>query len=664
MKTLRFITLLGFAGFSFFPVNGQLPKAVDSKIETVHVYRLGADITRSGIISLTEGVHAIYLPDIAENTDETLIQLSLPFGAIITRMEYRELGPDEKPKVDFGDNLQKLKAQQTKVDAINREITAIQGDFDFLRLNQQINTAGTTTAAQIQQADAYFSKRRRELANQLDKLNLDLEKEQQQLQAISLLVNEKRYSHIDNKKVVYAEIKCSKTINGKIQLKYFTSMAGWDPEYVVKSSGIGKEINFTMEAVVDQTTGEEWKNAEIILSTGNPSLATSLPSIPIWYIGENQYYIPMEASAPIAGSRSRTKTIDGYVFDNSTSEEIPRVYVGLYLGNQLIQTTSTDLDGYYSFKGVPAGYFTLKLESVGYDMTSVSGNTFASMSLIRQNVGMTSTSYELSEVTMAASEDDYGYKNRGGRISPNMTPEYDRKMAQASSNQSFIDGVKSKGNDKMLNEVIQLARPVVQIPQEFKLAQKLTIPGNGDPQRTIIKEEKATGNYYHRCRPALNANVFIQAEIPNQSALALLEGPGRVYYNDAYVGNIEIKANSVNDTMIVDFGRDQNVIVKRERIKLNKSQGFLSSKITEEFNYKIQVRNANAQAITLIVQDQLPVSNSTDVKVTAKELSGGRVNPESSVVKWTSTLESGSDKVILFNFEVVYPKDVYINLPR
>jgi 5-hydroxyisourate hydrolase-like protein (transthyretin family) len=73
--------------------------------------------------------------------------------------------------------------------------------------------------------------------------------------------------------------------------------------------------------------------------------------------------IPSVAHADAYGPADQ---ITGYVSDSATSDRIPYPTVYLYQGGEVVQTTSGDASGTYTFTGLSAGNYTVYAEAPGY----------------------------------------------------------------------------------------------------------------------------------------------------------------------------------------------------------------------------------------------------------------------------------------------------------
>src|SRR5690606_7302623 len=67
-------------------------------------------------------------------------------------------------------------------------------------------------------------------------------------------------------------------------VSYYTTNCGWRPVYDFRVKDVNGPATIVAKAAVFQQTGQEWKNVELSLSTGNPSLGNTMPLLNPWYI--------------------------------------------------------------------------------------------------------------------------------------------------------------------------------------------------------------------------------------------------------------------------------------------------------------------------------------------------------------------------------------------
>ena len=92
-----------------------------------------------------------------------------------------------------------------------------------------------------------------------------------------------------------------------------------------------------------------------------------------------------------------------------------------------------------------------------------------------------------------------------------------------------------------------------------------------------------------------------------------------------------------------------------------KEKSFFGNNRIDQFTWKIEIRNTKKTAIDLILRDQIPVSQNEEIKVEIKDISGGKLEEKSGIVKWRMILTPGQRIEKIISYELKYPKDKQIN---
>jgi uncharacterized protein (TIGR02231 family) len=74
-----------------------------------------------------------------------------------------------------------------------------------------------------------------------------------------------------------------------IAVSYYTPRAGWVPTYDMRVKTIDNTFKLVYKASVSQTTGIDWKQTKLTLSTSNPNLGTNIPVLNPWNL---QLFVP------------------------------------------------------------------------------------------------------------------------------------------------------------------------------------------------------------------------------------------------------------------------------------------------------------------------------------------------------------------------------------
>ncbi len=74
------------------------------------------------------------------------------------------------------------------------------------------------------------------------------------------------------------------------EISYVVGNAGWSSSYDIRAINTKSPLQLSYKANVFQSTGEEWKNVKLKLSTANPSESGLKPELTAWYLN---FYQPV-----------------------------------------------------------------------------------------------------------------------------------------------------------------------------------------------------------------------------------------------------------------------------------------------------------------------------------------------------------------------------------
>ena len=123
-----------------------------------------------------------------------------------------------------------------------------------------------------------------------------------------------------------------------------------------------------------------------------------------------------------------------------------------------------------------------------------------------------------------------------------------------------------------------------------------------------------------------------------------------------FIGTNYLNPVALQDTLGILLGKDERINIERKKLKDFEERRFFGSKTRESLSYEITIRNTKPEAISISVEDQIPVSTDESIKVTPKDISGGKLDKETGIITWDLELKSNETKKLRIDFEVEYPK--------
>jgi uncharacterized protein (TIGR02231 family) len=244
---------------------------------------------------------------------------------------------------------------------------------------------------------------------------------------------------------------------------------------------------------------------------------------------------------------------------------------------------------------------------------------------------------------------------------------YDEGLApalyQAQRNKAInVGGARAAGNvyatkdatPSSMNEYVTVDN--AGINTQFDIELPYTIPTDGKQHNVAIKKYDLNATYRYFAVPRMDKDAFLQAQITNWEDMNLMPGQTNIFYEGTFVGQGYIDIRNTSDTLTFSLGRDKKVIVKRAQDKKKRSVKTIGSNVKETFAYGISVRNTRRDNITLVLQDQLPVSNDKDIVIEDVETGNAEVVENTGLLKWTFNLKPNEVSEAKFGYTVKYPK--------
>ncbi|HXP51528.1 MAG TPA: DUF4139 domain-containing protein, partial [Bacteroidia bacterium] len=154
-------------------------------------------------------------------------------------------------------------------------------------LDNNRNTAGANTGTNAATVKAMYDFYMHEVSNINDSLMKMHKKEKVLLSRLSKIQSEMNEWHTKNDTLasdVEAIVSCDHAQNLSFRLSYLTYVAGWTPIYDLRAKDIKHNCQLTYKADVYQHTGEDWNNIDLTLSTSNPEVSQTAPSLAPWYL--------------------------------------------------------------------------------------------------------------------------------------------------------------------------------------------------------------------------------------------------------------------------------------------------------------------------------------------------------------------------------------------
>ena len=197
---------------------------------------------------------------------------------------------------------------------------------------------------------------------------------------------------------------------------------------------------------------------------------------------------------------------------------------------------------------------------------------------------------------------------------------------------------------------------------EFQIKTPYDIPSDGQQYVVSIGEETLPASYEYYAAPKLNPHAFLTANVTGWEQYRLLSGPANLFFEGAYLGKSQLNVNVASDTLSFSLGIDEGIVISREKEKQFTDKQFIGNKKTQTIGWEIEVRNSKRGAISIVIEDQYPVSTTEEIEVELGAHKGATVDKDNGKLRWELELESGKTEKLGFRYSVKYPKKMHVGL--
>ena len=261
---------------------------------------------------------------------------------------------------------------------------------------------------------------------------------------------------------------------------------------------------------------------------------------------------------------------------------------------------------------------------------------------------------------------------------PVLTPNYLRELIisrrsaplkyespKAMSNDAFGAALEGRVSGVMVTEDVGSAADLSTASQgalalDYDIAAKYDIPADGQPRQVAVARHSLPAEVIHFAVPKLDGDAFLLARVRGFDGLGLLAGPASVYLEGAFVARTQFDPEQTEDTLRVGLGRDARVQIKRQAIRELASRKVFGGAVKVQRGYSIELRNARADVVTLVLEDQVPVTQDERIKVKLLERDGAEFDPATGKLTWRLSLKPGERRTLRFSYEVEHPRALQV----
>lgn len=625
--------------FYCLTLSAQTKKNIETKIEKVTVFLEGAQVQRNAKVNLAAGKYELVFTNISPAIDKQSIQVKADNSVTVLSVIHQQNHLKEQQKQEEIKDIETLKeAQQEKIALQKNILNVFKQEETMLVKNQQIGGANNGLKATDLKDAADFQRNR---LTEVYQKQMETDRTIKKLEAELIKMN-RQLAELNQKadistSEIHVAINSKEPINSSFIITYLVKEAGWYPTYDIRVKDISSPINLQYKANVFQSSGEDWKDIKLFLSTGNPNENGTKPVISPWYL---KYIYAYQPSLNTIQGTYASGTVAGKITD-----EKGNVLPGASVRIKGTRTgVAADNNGSYKLIAKPGD--VLVVSGAGLETTEVVVGRSTTMDIVTQRTVIAGT-----EVVVTA----LGQTSGGSWLSGGY--ENTRQKKELGYSVSKVKSADIERNEN-LNTVISY-QPTTTI---YEINEPYTILNDGKNYTADIDGYEVKAQYEYYAAPKLEPDAFLTAKIVDWQQLNLLPGETNLFFEGTYLGKSMLDVTKAGDTLNISLGKDKAVVVKRTLLKDYSSKRFIGSNKTDTRQYEIVVRNNKVQAVNIIIEDQFPISTQKEIEVQDRKYNGARLDEDTQRLTWQLSVESKKENKVGFKYEVKYPKEKVLQL--
>jgi len=297
----------------------------------VTIYPDSALISRAANLKLSSGDQKIIFSDIIPDVDENSLRVSATptenikiLGAQVKKEFLKEEVSERVRQIK--DEIQKLEDEVDKLEN-NKKILSDEKEFlDSIRLysNGQIPKDLVTKMPAVKDLDDTFkfldTKLKENYAQIID-TELQIRETQKKTDVLKRELSEVSGPQKKLKRSIIVNLEVLKPGTFDLVVSYLVRGAYWQPIYDARANFEESKVELVSYGIIKQTTGEDWQDVEISLSTAKPAIGGRMPYINPWFLRPYQPRVMKDEINGMLGS-SRAKISYQYAaLEKETAQE-------------------------------------------------------------------------------------------------------------------------------------------------------------------------------------------------------------------------------------------------------------------------------------------------------------------------------------------------------
>ncbi|GAB3561589.1 hypothetical protein GCM10027578_02560 [Spirosoma luteolum] len=285
----RLLTTVLVASFTATTALAQVAdeQRVQATLRQATVFLTRAQLMAQATATIDAGTTRLIIDNAPAQTDPQSIQVSGKGDAVIQGVQFRTNFLDKAPRPASLQRLDdSLRINREAYEALVLQQSVLDEERKLILANKEVagKDQGATVKAVAEMA-AFYRDRLTKLGQELLVINRKVVEQKKRVDRLEAQVTEQNARRERPVGEIEVTLTARTRTTVSLDLSYVVGNAGWAPVYDVRFRDTRSPASLAYKAQVYQNTGFDWQNIRLTLSTANPALPGTQPTLPTDYVG-------------------------------------------------------------------------------------------------------------------------------------------------------------------------------------------------------------------------------------------------------------------------------------------------------------------------------------------------------------------------------------------
>ena len=589
-------------------------------IDAVTVYRGQAMVTRLVEVPAGEGLRRVVVESLPAAIESGSIYAESRGELTVRSVRYRTRPVREDVRQAVREIDKQFEQTQRQIEQVENQRATLDQQKSLVKALESFTAPSAdwelshgVLDAKALQSIAQFLFDQRQRINE-KRLTLQFEKEDLEDELHQLSREREQLTQTSSKTMREAVVFLESTGEaGSFELRYLVNNASWSPSYNLRGPESRDAVQLEYLASIRQTSGEDWKDVKMTLSTASPSLVSEPPEL-------------ASLSLTLSQRRSNQQAQVSAQKDANYAKE-----------KQQLRQQQQEL--------------RRKRAQAGENAAGIGGGGGAGLFNDADKQG--------------------GFAPSRGEIAKG----YDQTLNKLGAQEQMLDLVAGRAK-RDAKAKAQDRRRAQQASVRYELSGRTSLPSRNDPQLVRIADKKIKADYFRVARPVLTEKVYEQAKLTNTMDWVLLAGPSNSYLAGQFVGRGQVPGVTVGESFKAGFGIDSSLRADRELHERDETTQGGNQVVRVTYRLSLANFAEGARTVRLFDRLPVPkrgedvqieLVSTSEKPVVSPANDDGRITPTSDgIIRWDIKVPAGAtgdDRVhVDYTFTMEYDRQKQINM--